>query len=44
VKWEESRGGALFPHVHGAMPLETVIAYGPLERDENGMVKLPIAG
>jgi uncharacterized protein (DUF952 family) len=44
VKWEESRGGALFPHVHGAMPPETVIAYGPLERDENGMVKLPIAG
>lgn len=44
VRWEESRGGALFPHVHGSMPLETVIAYGPLERDEDGMVKLPVAG
>ena len=26
VRWEESRGGALFPHIYGAMPLETVIA------------------
>jgi len=44
VRWEESRGGALFPHIHGAMPLEVVIAYGPLERDEDGTVKLPVAG
>ncbi|HEX7695735.1 MAG TPA: DUF952 domain-containing protein, partial [Sphingomonas sp.] len=22
VKWEESRGGALFPHVYGRMPLD----------------------
>jgi uncharacterized protein (DUF952 family) len=44
VKWERSRGGALFPHIHGAMPLEVVIAYGPLERAANGIVKLPVAG
>jgi uncharacterized protein (DUF952 family) len=44
VKWEASRGGALFPHIYGAMPLEVVVAYGPLERDENGKVKLPVAG
>ena len=44
VKWEESRGGQLFPHVYGALPLEVVIAYGPLERDNDGAVKLPVAG
>jgi uncharacterized protein (DUF952 family) len=44
VRWEESRGGALFPHIYGAMPLETVIAYGPLDRNDDGMVKLPVAG
>ena len=44
VKWEESRGGQLFPHVYGALPLEVVIAYGPLERDNAGAVKLPVAG
>jgi len=44
LKWEESRGGELFPHLFGPLLLETVIAYGPLERDENGAVKLPVAG
>lgn len=45
LKWEESRGGQLFPHLYGGpLPLETVIAYGPLERDEGGQVKLPVAG
>ena len=44
VKWEESRGGQLFPHVYGAMPLEVVVAYGPLERDNDNNVKLPVAG
>ena len=44
VKWEESRGGALFPHIYGSMPLEVVIAYGALERNDDGTVKLPVAG
>ena len=44
LKWEPSRGGALFPHLYGPLLLETVIAYGPLERRENGNVKLPVAG
>jgi beta-hydroxylase len=26
VRWEESRGGALFPHVYGALPLSAVLA------------------
>jgi len=25
LKWELSRGGALFPHVYGALPLDAVI-------------------
>jgi len=44
LKWEESRGGELFPHLYAPLPLETVIAYGPLERDDDGAVKLPVAG
>lgn len=44
IRWEESRGGALFPHIYGAMPLDVVVAYSPLERDENGAVRLPITG
>lgn len=41
VKWEPSRGGGLFPHVYGVLPLSAVLAYGPLERDDDGKVKLP---
>jgi uncharacterized protein (DUF952 family) len=44
VRWEASRGGALFPHIYGTLPLEAVIAYGPLERHEDGSLKLPVAG
>lgn len=45
LKWEESRGGQLFPHLYGGpLLLETVIAYGPLERASDGTVKLPVAG
>jgi uncharacterized protein (DUF952 family) len=44
LKWEESRGGQLFPHLYGPLWLETVIAYGPLERLADRTVKLPVAG
>lgn len=44
LKWEEARGGKLFPHLYTALPLGAVIAYGPLERDAGGAVKLPVAG
>ncbi|WP_230480820.1 DUF952 domain-containing protein [Sphingomonas sp. Leaf21] len=44
VKWEESRGGQLFPHLYAPLPLTAVIAYGPLQRDEDGTVRLPITG
>ncbi|KQM19807.1 hypothetical protein ASE73_17540 [Sphingomonas sp. Leaf24] len=44
VKWEPSRGGQLFPHVYGPLPLEVVVAYGPLHRDDAGRVQRPVAG
>jgi len=44
LRWEESRGGQLFPHLYGPLLLETVIAYGPLKRDDDRTVKLPVAG
>jgi len=44
VKWESSRGGDLFPHIYADLPLGAVIAYGPLERAENGQLVLPVAG
>ena len=27
VRWEASRGGALFPHVYGALPIAAMIGY-----------------
>lgn len=44
LRWEPARGGELFPHLYGPLLLETVVAYGPLERDEDGSVRLPVAG
>lgn len=44
LEWEESRGGQLFPHLYGPLLLETVIAYGPLQRHGDGSVRLPVAG
>lgn len=44
VRWEPSRGGQSFPHLYAPLLLETVVAYGPLERDVEGGVKLPVAG
>lgn len=44
VKWEPSRGGALFPHLYGTLLLETVVAYSPLEYEPDGAIRLPITG
>jgi uncharacterized protein (DUF952 family) len=35
LKWEPSRGGALFPHLYGALPVDAVVAVHdlPLGRD-----------
>jgi uncharacterized protein (DUF952 family) len=44
IKWEESRGGQLFPHIYAPLPLSAAIAYGPLERAADGTLALPVAG
>ena len=44
VRWEESRGGALFPHIYAELPLTAVIAHGTLTRAADGTVHLPDAG
>ena len=41
VKWEPSRGGALFPHIYAALPMDAVLAAMPLERGDDGKVLLP---
>lgn len=43
LRWEPSRGGALFPHLYGPMNLNTVIAYSPLKRGDDGQVLEPVA-
>jgi uncharacterized protein (DUF952 family) len=32
VRWAESRGGALFPHLYGVLPMAAVTGAGPVER------------
>jgi uncharacterized protein (DUF952 family) len=44
VRWEESRGEQLFPHLYGKLPLDAVVAYSPLERDDARRVRLPVTG
>lgn len=31
VRWEPARGGALFPHVYGVIPIDAVIQAQPIE-------------
>jgi uncharacterized protein (DUF952 family) len=44
VKWEASRGGALFPHLYAPLTLDTVVAYSPLEHEPDGSLRLPVTG
>ena len=44
IRWEPSRGGEDFPHLYAPLPLDTVVAYSPLQRDDTGQVLLPVAG
>jgi uncharacterized protein (DUF952 family) len=41
VKWEPSRGGDLFPHIYGLLPMSAVVAHAPLARHPNGELALP---
>ena len=41
LKYEVSRGGALFPHLYANLPLDTVLWVKPLPLDENGQHLFP---
>ena len=41
VKWEKSRGGALFPHVYGEIPSSVVRGIRHVRRNEDGDWVLP---
>jgi uncharacterized protein (DUF952 family) len=41
LKWEPSRGGALFPHLYGALPAAAVRWAKPLADEVDGCRKLP---
>lgn len=43
LKWEPSRGGALFPHLYGALDVRLVRMLGPLRPGPDG-VPVPPAG
>jgi len=38
VRWEESRGGQMFPHIYGPLPRSAVIEIRALEQNEAGNV------
>jgi uncharacterized protein (DUF952 family) len=40
VRWEPSRGGQLFPHIYGPLPIEAVVSTAMLERTADGEIKL----
>src|SRR3954465_1226554 len=43
LRWERSRGGALFPHLYGALPLNAVTRVERLELDRAGVHVFPTA-
>jgi len=40
LKWEPSRGGALFPHLYAPLPAKLALWVRPLDLDENGVPAL----
>lgn len=41
LKWEVSRGGALFPHLYARLPMEAVISVEAIPLDEEGIHRFP---
>ena len=41
VKWEPSRGGALFPHVYGTIPLDAATTSSKLRLGKDGLHIFP---
>lgn len=42
LRWEPSRGGALFPHLYGTIPLEAVLGAITLDEDREGHLIFPL--
>jgi len=42
LKWEESRGGDLFPHLYGPLPIDAAVAVQPLPLGDDGTHVLPV--
>lgn len=41
LRWEPSRGGALFPHLYAPLPLDAVLYVQDIPRGEDGMHHFP---
>ncbi len=41
LRWEPSRGGALFPHLYGPLPMASVLGVEPLPLGPDGRHRLP---
>lgn len=41
LRWEPSRGGALFPHLYGPLPLSAVRSVCDLPLDDDGVPRVP---
>ncbi len=41
LKWEPSRGGQLFPHLYGDLPMDAVTETTDLPLDDDGMHRFP---
>jgi uncharacterized protein (DUF952 family) len=41
LKWEPSRGGDLFPHLYGPLPMSTVVSVMALPLDRDGTPIVP---
>lgn len=39
--WEASRGGDLFPHLYGGLPMSAVLNAAPLDVSADGILALP---
>jgi len=42
LKWEASRGGALFPHLYGSLPIEAVLSAQDLPLGRDGLHVFPL--
>ncbi len=41
LKWEPARGGTLFPHLYGPLPINAVVSANEIRRDGTGVAIFP---